>query len=155
MRRGPVLKTTGLLAAGLLSIGGLLGYHWNVELTAPRPLNHPQEFYEALEAGVRGGDVGAYYELRTAYLDEVPGSFLYWAVLMATRHRYAPAYDDANYALAAPEQGGPQPWLGMSTPTRQQLRRDLRQAAARGEAPAADLLRQLAAIDARVAGSQR
>ncbi len=55
---------------------------------------------ESLKSKVfKDGDVEAYKELRVAYLDRPTEEFLFWSMLMANKHDYAPAYFDVFVTL--------------------------------------------------------
>lgn len=55
------------------------------------------------------GNVSAYEDLSTAYLDYPPEDFLFWAMLMANKYDYSTAYIDVFYSLenAYKASGGP------------------------------------------------
>jgi hypothetical protein len=57
----------------------------------------PIDSFERLVA--QKGDTNAYKELQTACLDTSPEVFFPWAMLMANRYDYAPAYYDVFWSL--------------------------------------------------------
>jgi hypothetical protein len=89
------------------------------------------------------GDIEAYKDLRIAYLDYSPEEFLFWAMIMANKHDYPPAYfdvfltlknsytpDASDYTLAA-----------MDSATRQLAVSYLLKAAEKGDEQATDVLK--------------
>ncbi|RTQ52222.1 hypothetical protein EJV47_04125 [Hymenobacter gummosus] len=137
-------------ATGLLGALLVLAYQRLERWTCAeaRPMNTPSHSFVELQSGVSRGNVAAYHELRTAYLDMEPGAFLPWALLMANRHRYRPAYLDVYYALDGPVDSSSvaRHWLSIDPDTRQLMRHYLRKAAGAGDATAPKIL---AALDSR------
>jgi len=52
-----------------------------------------------VESDVIRGYTNAYMELYIVYLDCDPSSILYWALFMADKHDYPPAYLHVFYSL--------------------------------------------------------
>lgn len=69
-------------------------------------MNQPSVSLEELQSEVYQGNVDSYLKLRTAYFDFSSADFLYWAMLMANRHDYGPAYLDVYHSLCDEYIGG-------------------------------------------------
>lgn len=66
-------------------------------------MNEPDRSIEVLkELALNEGDIDAYNELETAYLDYTHGSFLNYAKEMADNHNYPQAYYDTYIQLLKP-----------------------------------------------------
>lgn len=59
-----------------------------------KSINSPNREIEDIEKEVFNGDTSSYIELRNIYLDQDPGDFLFWALLMSNKHSYPNAYYD-------------------------------------------------------------
>lgn len=62
-------------------------------------MNQAQRDVSEIKDEVRKGNIESYKELQTIYLDYPSESFLFWALLMANKYKYPPAYLDAFHVL--------------------------------------------------------
>ncbi len=81
-----------------------LAIHWKSNQKqleeGARTINQPNRSITSIQNDVLSkGDTNAYLELRTAYLDYSPEEFLFWALIMANKYDYPPAYLDVYYTL--------------------------------------------------------
>ncbi len=89
---------------GISIIAAGLAIYWKSNLNqleeGARTMNQPNRSITSIQNDVLSkGDTNAYLELRTAYLDYSPEEFLFWALIMANKYEYPPAYLDVYYTL--------------------------------------------------------
>lgn len=84
----------------------IISCHGKSEADA-KPMNIAKRPVEKIVSEVYDGNIASYQELQTIYLDMSPDEFLFWAMLMANKYDYGPAYLDAYYSMKdAYERGG-------------------------------------------------
>lgn len=72
-----------------------------------KPMNLAKRPIEEITSEVYEGNVASYQQLRIVYLDMPPDEFLFWAMIMANKYDYGPAYLDVYYSMKyAYERGG-------------------------------------------------
>jgi hypothetical protein len=64
-----------------------------------RSMNQAQREITEIQKEVNLGNIASYKELRIVYLDYPRENFLFWAMLMANKYDYPPAYLDVYYVL--------------------------------------------------------
>jgi hypothetical protein len=62
-------------------------------------MNQAQRDVSEIKDEVRKGNIESYKELQTIYLNYSSENFLFWALLMANKYKYPPAYLDAFHVL--------------------------------------------------------
>jgi hypothetical protein len=64
-----------------------------------RSMNQAKREITEIQKEVELGNIASYKELRIVYLDYPRKNFLFWAMLMANKYDYPPAYLDVYYVL--------------------------------------------------------
>lgn len=109
-------------------------------------MNQAKRDINVIHNEVLAGDTNAYHELRTIYLDEYTGDFLFWAIYMSNRFGYSEASYDVFYILTVTPLG----WIGnvthfdsLDAETKGLAMNYLRRAADGGHLEAKDILKEL------------
>lgn len=108
-----------------------------------KSLNAPSESITTLQKRVYNGDIDAYKKLKTIYLDYSPEQSLFWAMIMANKYDYAPAYLDVYYAMEGAYSRGGVKFGKKDEMTRMFLIDYLNRASKKGEKQADQILLQL------------
>ena len=143
----------------ILFVIGLLGFFWFQvpSRSTEFALNSPSRSITSLQQAVFRGDTAAYYQLRTAYLDEAQEDFLFWAMLMANKHDYPAAHLDVYDTLMRAYTGGTETtnFTKVDAPTQRLLLHHLTRAADQGVAEAVMILRQVKSHSNQLIESKR
>lgn len=105
-----------------------------------KPLNYSSESISDMQAKVYEGDTIAYNRLKITYLDYSPEQLLFWAMIMANKYDYRPAYLDVYYSLKDSYDRGGEKFRKKDELTRKILLEYLTRASEKGDGRAKELL---------------
>jgi len=133
-----------LLVIVLVSVGaGALGYYLINQRTIYITGNQPKRPINEIKMDVYKGNVEAYGELRTIYLDYPQEDFLFWALYTANRYHDKDAYSDVYRIMEAAYNSDPDSFSlkDMDSVSRKMVLRYLDLAAKNGDATADSLMK--------------